>query len=319
MSKEPGLASEPIHQRYRLTIAYDGSLFHGWQKQEPPGLLPLRTVAGVVETGIRDALKQPITLVGASRTDAGVHAMGQTAHFDAATRIPLDRLPLAINSRLPDDVLVLAAAAVPDDFQAIGGAVSKQYRYRLFNAHRRPLHLRHCQYHCWHRLDVAAMNAAGKLLVGTHDFAGFAAANHQRLTTVRTIFDLHVERVPLPLLGQSPADMTYPALPGHEAVEPAEVAIVVQGSGFLYNMVRIIAGTLVEVGRGAMPVEQVAAAIETADRRLAGPTLGPEGLWLEWIRYAGDPVQDGAAGIESPVPAAPAASLPGQALQSPLP
>jgi tRNA pseudouridine38-40 synthase len=247
--------------RYKLTIAYDGSGFHGWQQQEPPEGEPLRTVAGELSATLRRVLRQPITLRGASRTDAGVHALGQVANFDADCAIPLDRMVLAINSRLPADVEVRQVEVVAPDFDAALDPVSKQYRYRLWNMTQRPLTLRHTVYHCWLELNDAAMSDAAARLVGTHDFAGLASAHHGRLTTVRTIHDCHVERH------------------GHE------LHIVVAGSGFLYNMVRIIAGTLVDVGRGHTPPARIDEILATQNRRLAGPTLPPGGLCLEWIRY----------------------------------
>jgi tRNA pseudouridine38-40 synthase len=248
-------------RRYKLTVAYDGTLFHGWQKQEPPGQAPLRTVAGVIEETLARTLQQPINLVGASRTDAGVHSRGQVAQFDAATRLPIERMAEAINSRLPGDIEIVAAEFAPEKFNAIGGAVSKQYRYRLFNTTRRPLDLRNYVYHCWTPLDEHRMNDAAARLVGEHDFAGLSAIDHERLTTVRTIHDCRVE------------------------VHRPELHIVVSGSGFLYNMVRILAGTLVEVGRGRFEPGVVEKIIASKDRREAGPTLPASGLWLEWIRY----------------------------------
>ena len=263
---------EPQRGRYRLVVAYDGTLFHGWQKQRPPGQEPLRTVQGVVEAAVAEALQQPINLVGASRTAAGVHAQGQVAQFDAATRIPVQRLAAAINSRLPEDVEILAAARAADDFEAINQARSKQYRYRIFHATQRPLQQRNYVYHCWHNLDVAPMNAAAGRLVGRHDFAAFTAAGHERETTVRTIHLCAVE-------DHAAHGFEFAATPVRE------VHIIVQGNGFLYNMVRIIAGTLLDVGRGAMTPEEIDGVIASCDRRQAGPTLPPQGLCLEWIRY----------------------------------
>jgi tRNA pseudouridine38-40 synthase len=308
---EPPADALPM-KRYKLTLAYDGTLFHGWQKQivssssaavgpatpaidplaapagspldpptmfdrpaqpalrvvDPPPLNQLRTVQAVVERAIAETTAQPIKLVGASRTDAGVHAKGQVAHFDAATPIPTARLPHAINSRLPEDVEVLSAEEVPATFDAISDAVRKQYRYRLFNSSRRPLLLRHGVWHCWLKLDIDRMNAAAKRLIGTHDVAGLAAADHGRTSTVRTIFNCFVEQ-PAVFLDEGP-----------------QVHIVVEGSGFLYNMVRIIAGTLVEVGRGRFEPAVIDEILATGDRRKAGPTLPPQGLCLEWIQYA---------------------------------
>ncbi|HEX7010655.1 MAG TPA: tRNA pseudouridine(38-40) synthase TruA [Phycisphaeraceae bacterium] len=249
-------------RRYKLTIAYDGTLFHGWQKQHPPGGEPLRTVQGVVEQAIQELLGQKIHLVGASRTDAGVHAMGQVAQFDAASPIPLERMAMAINARLPPDVEVRHVELAPPKFDCINDAVSKQYRYRIWHSEHRPLGLRNLVWHCWTPLDLGRMNDAAQRLVGMHDFAGLAAAGHNRRSTVRTIHHCAVER----------------------STEP-QVHIVVQGDGFLYNMVRILAGTLVEVGRGLFEPERVDQILATGDRRLAGPTLPPQGLCLEWIKY----------------------------------
>jgi len=261
---EPQTApSEPERQRYRLVVAYDGTNFHGWQKQKTEAGVWLRTVQGELEVAVMAAVQQPVRLIGASRTDSGVHALGQVAQFDAATRIPVCRLADAINARLEEDVEVVSAAKVPPKFDAISGARAKQYRYRILCSRRRALHLRNYVYRCWWKLDVEAMNAAAQILVGEHDFTGFCAAGSPRLSNVRTVF----------------------ACAAEAGEPPNEIHIVISGNGFLYNMVRIIAGTLVEVGRGAMPVAQVAQALAEKNRRLAGPTMPPEGLWLEWVRY----------------------------------
>ena len=250
-------------QRYKLTIAYDGTAFHGWQKQvsTTDANQPLRTVAGVVEEALQRVLRQPLDVVGASRTDAGVHAKGQVAHFNAHTQIPLDRLTQAINSRLPDDVEVLTAEPAAPEFDAISDATSKQYRYRVFNTSQRPLTKRHFVWHCWTPLDDARMADAAAGLVGTHDFEGFAAAGHNRATTVRTVLGCEIQR------------------------DKPELHIVVTGTGFLYNMVRIIAGTLVEVGRGRFEPDVIDRILESHNRRDAGPTLPARGLCLEWIKY----------------------------------
>lgn len=318
--------------RYRLTIAYDGTDFNGWQKQEPyapsdddprppdqrptrPGeptlavaqpleiregetrpRIALRTVQHVVEQAVRDIVREPIVLMGASRTDAGVHARGQVAAFTCSPIDPpdsgpggsgpegassggwplsrgVDRLVRAINGRLPDDALVLAAEPAPADFDPIRDAAEKQYTYTLHvspppphGKGLRPLFDRRYVHHAWEDLDVGAMNAAAAPLVGEHDFAAFTAINHGRLTTVRTVTLCRAEELaPVP--------------------EGRRIRVTVQGSGFLYNMVRIIAGTLVEAGRGRMTPGAVAAALASRDRRSAGPTLPPTGLCLEWIRY----------------------------------
>jgi tRNA pseudouridine38-40 synthase len=149
----------------------------------------------------------------------------------------------------------------------------------------RPLQQRNYVYHCWHVLDIARMNAAAARLVGRHDFAGFAAAGNDRVTTVRTIFACGVEEHG----AEGVMEGEYPGTPGrYRGPKGREVHIVVQGDGFLYNMVRIIAGTLLEIGRGAIDPERIDQALASGDRRLAGPTLPPQGLCLEWICYDGE-------------------------------
>ena len=250
-------------QRYMLTIAYDGTDFHGWQKQSgnSGGVEAMRTVSGELEKALQRVLRQPIDLVGASRTDAGVHAKGQVAHFDVTSCIAIEKLLQALNSRLAEDVDIRVVKPADAEFNAIKDAVRKQYRYRIFNSQQRPMTRRHYVWHCWKELDVDRMSRAAARLVGTHDFEGFSAANHGRASTVRTIFDCHIE------------------------TKAPEIQVVVVGDGFLYNMVRIIVGTLIEVGRGRFDVGQIDKIINSCNRRDAGPTLAPHGLCLEWIRY----------------------------------
>jgi len=255
--------------RVRLTVAYEGTDFHGWQAQNPPDGSPLRTVQGVLSEVVAHVVRAPITLVGASRTDAGVHAIGQVAAFDADLRIPIDRLAMAITARLPPDVQVREASLVADAFDPIADPVSKAYRYRMVPGAppRRwpPLFDRRTVAWTRHDLDVARMQAAAQRLVGEHDVVGFAQIDHGRRTTVRTIHHCHVRES-----------------------ASGEVEIEIAGSGFLYNMVRIVAGTLHEVGRGRFDGERIDEILATGDRRLAGPTMPPEGLCLMWIRYPGD-------------------------------
>lgn len=274
--------------RYFLKIAYDGTDFHGWQRQEPlranimasgsgdlprvmdpvddaPERVSLRTVQHVVQEAVVRVLGQPVTIRGASRTDAGVHARAQVATFvreREAIGPADDKLVEAINSRLPDDVLVREARRVRDDFDPIGDCLGKGYRYRLHTGRQRPLWDRRYVHHVREELDADAMREAAALFVGEHDFAAFAKAGHGRESTVRTVFACEVARQ-----------------------GDAGVSIDVSGGGFLHNMVRIIAGTLVEVGRGRLTGDDIIAALTTGDRRCAGPTLPPTGLCLEWIDY----------------------------------
>lgn len=313
--------------RYRLTISYDGTDFVGWQRQAAPakgegchegpessrerraetphahgthdGALQseddvvahqtaeLRSVQGVVERAVREAVRQPVTLVGASRTDSGVHARHQTAAFTMDERFtadgrrigpPDDRLREAINSRLPADVLVTACARAADDFDPIAGCLCKGYEYSIWESPDRPLWQRGRVWHQRGPLDVPAMDAAARLLEGEHDFAAFAAAGHGRESTVRTVLSCRVER---------------------DARERELVVIRVSADGFLWNMVRIISGTLLEVGRGKTAPGEVAGVLASRDRGRAGPTAPAHGLCLAWGLYEGDAMPDGVS-IDEP-------------------
>lgn len=229
----------------------------------------MRTVQGVLQDAALRVMKQPLFVQGASRTDSGVHALGQTACFDADTPIPISRMPDALNSRLPLDMEIRAVSITHDDFDPVRNARNKQYRYTIWDSAKRPLTMRNVVHARRGRvnLDVDKMNAAGKLLLGEHDFEAFSAADHNRTTTVRKVYRCDVER-----------DPTFPEL----------VHIYVQGNGFLYNMVRIIAGTLTEVGRGHWEPQYMQTLLSECKRELAGPTLPPTGLCLQWIEYAND-------------------------------
>ncbi|MEL7472911.1 MAG: hypothetical protein AAGK04_06285, partial [Planctomycetota bacterium] len=188
-------------------------------------------------------------------------------------------LPLlrAINSRMPEDVLITEVALAPDHFDPIAHAQAKGYSYTLHVSPHRPLWSRRSAFHAWHALDAEAMREAAQHLVGEHDFESLAAAGHGRLTTVRTIFDCTV--------ASARPDDPVEADPAGGDFEPRHVRIDVSGNGFLYNMVRILAGTLMEVGRGKIQPTDIPDILAAKDRRRAGPTLPPEGLCLEWIRY----------------------------------
>ncbi|MEM9166267.1 MAG: tRNA pseudouridine(38-40) synthase TruA [Planctomycetota bacterium] len=269
--------------RYKLTIAYDGTDYCGWQKQEPPDpdnpgqRTTLPTVQGVVEEAVREVLREPgLVLAGASRTDSGVHALGQVAAFtsepDGASGVGwpaargTERLVKALNAKLPRDVLVREAEVVDDAFEPIGGALEKEYTYTIVSGETRPLWDRRYVWHTWYELDIERMRAAAAHLVGEHDFAAFAQINHGRKSTVRTIFRCDIE------IGLSDG-------------KERRFVVRVAGNGFLYNMVRIVAGTLMEVGRGKIEPGDIPAILASKDRRQAGATLPPTGLRLEWVRY----------------------------------
>lgn len=246
-------------KRILLTIAYDGTKYSGWQKQKNPEVI---TVEGELTKALRQLFKNPeLECIGASRTDAGVHALGQRAVIDVETTIPVEKIPLAIRSFLPPDIIVAKAEEVPAEFHPRYDCIKKTYEYRFWNAPVKNPKERLYSSYVQKPLDIDKMNEGAKAFLGTHDFAAFCAAGAQVSTTVRTIFDCHVER------------------------NGETVRVLVTGDGFLYNMVRIIAGTLMAVGMGKIPSEAVAGIIESKDRAKAGQTAEPQGLTLMEIFY----------------------------------
>ena len=258
-------------QRYKLTIAYRGTAYHGWQEQGHSntwkGEIPADgsgppTVQELLRKALEAVVRHPVKIVGSSRTDAGVHAKGQAAHFDTPmTQIPIEGLRRGVNSRLPGDILIRTIEPVPATFDAISSTVEKRYQYVVWNHADRPPFFHELVFHRFQPLDTAAMAAAARHLVGEHDFASFAKPGHGRATTVRTVHECSV------------------------SARGPRIVIGVRGSGFLWNMVRIIAGTLVEVGLGRFAAEDVAAMLAAKDRRAAGPTAPAQGLYLQWIRF----------------------------------
>lgn len=243
-------------RRILLTIEYDGTRYAGWQRQENA-----LAVQQVVEEKLRALTKEPIILHGASRTDAGVHALGQAAHFDTACSIPADKFSFALNTMLPPDIRIRASRQVPPAFHARFSTKGKRYRY-LFHVspHAGALNrLTHA--HVIYPLDVPRMAEEARALVGTHDFAAFAASGSVVRDTARTIYRADV----------SQAD--------------TEVCLIVEGNGFLYNMVRIIAGTLVGVGSGKLEPGAFARAIASGNRLDLGVTAPAHGLTLMEVFY----------------------------------
>ncbi|MHC4396502.1 MAG: tRNA pseudouridine(38-40) synthase TruA [Planctomycetota bacterium] len=240
----------------KLTIRYDGSDYHGWQIQ--PGR---KTIQGVLTEAVGNLIGGEVRVFGASRTDAGVSALGQVGLVQIDSPIPTENLAKAITDRLPDNIAVTEAVEVADGFDLMGAVTSKLYRYTIFVGRERPvLQIRHC----WHlpaELDTTAMNEGGTMLVGKKNFKSFASAADKRESTVRTIFRCEVK------------------------AEDDWVYIDVEGDGFLYNMVRNIVGTLVEVGVGRLEPEKMKVILEAKDRTTAGPIAPPQGLCLMWIKY----------------------------------
>ena len=248
-----------------LKIAYDGSGFHGWQKQ--PGA---RTVQGVLEEKLGYICGAPVSLEGTSRTDAGVHALGQCATMRGSFGIPADRISIAANNIL-QDVMILSAEEKPEDFHARFSAAGKTYIYRFAIRRPAPVFLRNYACLLNDKPSAKMMAEAAKYIEGTHDFACFqAAGGTPRETTVRTVFKISIFE----------GTKTDPSGAEYETIE-AEVT----GDGFLYNMVRIIAGTLAEAGYGKIAPKDIESIIEAKDRTKAGFTAPPQGLYLKEVFF----------------------------------
>lgn len=244
---------------FRLTIEYAGGSFHGWQEQPDP---QLRTVQGVLRAALTTVLRQPLALQGASRTDAGVHALGQVASFEAETDLAPERIARGATALSGEEIAVVDAAIAPPGFDARRDSIGKRYRYRLLARQAPSPILGSTSWHVPRPLDLGAMREAAAVLVGTHDFAGFRAADCGRESTVRELTRVAVV-----------------------ARDGALVDIEVEGTAFLKNMVRIIAGTLVDIGLGAIPVDVVGEVLECGDRTRAGRTAPAHGLTLIEVLY----------------------------------
>jgi len=271
-----------------LTIAYDGTEYHGWQIQ--PGF---KTVQGVLTEALRSLLGDRARICGASRTDAGVSALGQVGLIQIDSPIPTENIAKAITDRLPADMAIVKAEDVPMGFDVINDVKSKLYRYTIYTGPVRPvLHVRHCWY-LPGKLDVAGMNEAAQLLVGTKDFKSFAAAADVRENTVRTIFRCDVAcaaaQLYLPVRTDHSIKLDPQDSSRYEIRDTSHdfdwVYVDVEGDGFLYNMVRNIVGSLVEVGLGRWQPRKMIEILEAKDRTAAGPIAPAAGLCLVWIRY----------------------------------
>lgn len=242
--------------RVKLVVAYEGTNYCGWQIQ-PNGI----TIEQVLNETLSSLLGEEITVTGASRTDAGVHSLGNVAVFETHTKMPAEKISFALNQRLPEDIVVQESCQVPEDFHPRFSKSRKTYEYRILNCRfRQPLEGR-TSYFYHYPLDVGAMQKAAAYLVGEHDFTSFASVHAQTNTYVRTIYALDVVR------------------------EGDMIRIRVQGNGFLYNMVRIIAGTLIQVGAGIKKPEDMESILAGKDRELAGPTAPAHGLTMIGLEY----------------------------------
>ncbi len=242
--------------RVKLVVAYEGTNYCGWQIQ-PNGI----TIEQVLNETLSSLLGEEITVTGASRTDAGVHSLGNVAVFETHTKMPAEKISFALNQRLPEDIVVQESCQVPEDFHPRFSKSRKTYEYRILNCRfRQPLE-RRTSYFYYYPLDVRAMQKAAAYLVGEHDFTSFASVHAQTNTYVRMIYALDVVR------------------------EGDMIRIRVQGNGFLYNMVRIIAGTLIQVGAGIKKPEDMESILAGKDRELAGPTAPAHGLTMIGLEY----------------------------------
>ena len=245
-------------KRILLVVAYDGTNYCGWQMQKNG-----ETIEGVLNRELSNFFQEEIQVIGASRTDSGVHALGNVAVFDVSTRMPGEKISYALNSRLPEDIRIQESLEVESDFHPRKCACTKYYEYRILNREFELPGERLNTYFYRHPLDVDRMKAACPYFLGEHDFKSFCSIHTQAETTVRTIYHLDVKR------------------------EQDLIRIQVSGNGFLYNMVRIIAGTLIQIGSGMKEPEEIPLMIGRLDRQSAGPTAPAKGLTLLGMKYEG--------------------------------
>ena len=253
-------ASSRSVRTLKLTLAYDGTAYAGWQVQTGQ-----KTLQETLEAALNKITGEAIRVTASGRTDAGVHAVGQIVSFDTQSPLSAEVFQRALNAELPHDMAVLEAADAPPGFHAIRDAVRKRYRYVIHDGPVSDVFRRQYEWHYRQRLDADAMHRASQGLLGTHDFRSFESAWPQRTSSVRTLFDISVRR------GFSQDDDL--------------LATEVEADGFLYNMVRAIVGTLVEVGRGNRPEGWPAEVLAAQDRRLAGMTAPAHGLFLLRVEY----------------------------------
>lgn len=250
------MVEEPIKRRVKLIISYDGTNYCGWQVQ-----INGITVEEVINRELSRMLGEDITVIGASRTDSGVHALGNVAVFDTFSKIPPEKMCFALNQRLPDDIRIQDSCEVPLDFHPRYCDSTKTYEYKILNRRFDNPVMRLYTHFVYMPLDYEKMQEAAKYLVGEHDFKSFCSARTQVTDTVRTIYSLDVSK------------------------EDDIIKIRISGNGFLYNMVRIIVGTLIKVGLKVYPPEYVKEILEACDRNVAGPKAPAKGLTLIGIVY----------------------------------
>ena len=251
-------------RRIGMVIAYDGTGYAGWQKQENGP-----SIQQTIEDTIEKLFREKVSLMGSGRTDAGVHARGQVAAMDLVHPIPVDKLKLALNSNLPEDIRIYRVFEADPDFHPRFQAKRKTYAYHIWNGTVMPPEKRNYAILFDMKLDIVRMREAASLLVGEHDFQAFRSSGGVNLSTVRRVDEAVIDVIPQPA----------------EGAGVQEIVFRVTGNGFLYNMVRIMAGTLLEVGTGKREMSDISRALETGDRLLLGPTAPAKGLCLYSVEY----------------------------------
>jgi tRNA pseudouridine38-40 synthase len=254
---------------FRLTLAYDGTHYCGWQVQ--PGRV---TLQGTLEAALAKITREEIRVTASGRTDAGVHALGQVVSFRSATALEPAVLQKALNAELPHDLAVLAASIAADDFHATASAVRKRYRYVLCDCPTRDVFARQYSWYLHTRLEEQAMHRAAQALAGRHNFSSFETSGSERESSVRTVYELSLRR------GEG-GSAIFPAT----AASSDFVTLEIEADGFLYNMVRAIVGTLVEVGQQKRVETWPAEVLAARDRRAAGRTAPPQGLFVVRVDY----------------------------------
>ncbi len=242
--------------KVRLTISFDGTSYHGWQIQKNAV-----TVQETLKNAVRKITGEDALITGCGRTDSGVHAINYVCSFDTSSRIPEERFAAALNANLPGDIVCKSAEFAADDFDAARSAVKKTYIYRILNTETPDVFERKYAWHYKYPLDVEKMREASKAFIGEHDFLGFASSGFTVKTTVRTVYSLDISE------------------------KNGLITLEITGNGFLYNMVRIIAGTLVMMGAELIDYKSAAEIIASRDRRRAGITAPPHGLFLKEVYY----------------------------------
>jgi len=247
-----------MRQNYKIIVEYDGGNYSGWQIQKNTS----QTIQQKLEESLTKINKDRVQVTGAGRTDAGVHAAGQSANFFLDVDIPLNKIPIALNTELPADIICKKAEKVDEDFHARYDARGKKYRYRILNSNFNSVFVRNFVYNVYKKLDLKVMQRAAEIFEGSHDFASFCAAGSSVESTVRKIYSLDLYRA-----------------------EDGEIWIDVIGNGFLYNMIRILAGTLIETGLGKRTLSELEYILQSCDRNNAGFTAPAQGLTLIKVFY----------------------------------